>query len=202
MPVKNDRQYRNAEPMEESENYTVLGYATTFEPYEFYEDANGEMVYESFTADSFDGVNMDDVIMQYDHSGRVYARTSNDTLKLSFDEHGLKVEADLGKTGLSRQLYEDIKSGMITKMSWGFAYSKEPEFDRNTHTLIWPKGSIKKIYDVSAVSIPANNDTDINARSYCDGVIAKALEECKIAEETKKRALIRRRLLLSNLEVK
>ena len=30
---------------------------------------------------------------------------------------------------------------------------------------------IKKVYDVSAVSYPANADTDISARSYFDGVI-------------------------------
>ena len=56
-----------------------------------------------------------------------------------------------------------------------------PEFDEETSTLTWKCG-IKKIYDVSAVSIPANDTTEISARSLCDGVIEKAHEERMKAE--------------------
>ena len=52
---------------------------------------------------------------------------------------------------------------MITKMSWAFTVAEE-SYDRETHTRTILK--IKKVYDVSAVSIPANNDTEISARAF------------------------------------
>ena len=58
------------------------------------------------------------VVMQYDHEGRVFARLSNGTLQLESDEHGLKVRADLSGTELGRNLYEEIKGGYTTKMSF------------------------------------------------------------------------------------
>lgn len=184
MPAKANRQYRVLTPLmtvrskdDEDNNYIVKGYATTFEPYEYYEDYQGNMVYEHFTREAFDDADFSDVIMQYDHRGRVFARQSNGTLKLTVDDHGLFIEADLSKTELSRQLYEDIAAGMITKMSWGFLSRKEPDYDKETHTITWGAGTVGKVYDVSAVSIPANDDTEINARSFCDGVIAKTVEE-------------------------
>ena len=51
---------------------------------------------------------MSDVIMQYDHTGRVFARQSNKTLILEPDAKGLFVAADLSKTDLARGLYQDI----------------------------------------------------------------------------------------------
>lgn len=109
---------------------------------------------------------LSDVIMQYDHTGRVYARNSNNTLKLTADTKGLLIAADLSKTELARGLYEDISAGMITKMSWAFTVA-EDSYDRVTHTRTILK--IKKVYDVSAVSAPANDGTSIAARSYASG---------------------------------
>lgn len=64
-----------------------------------------------------------------------------------------------------RGLYQDIDAGMITKMSWAFTVAEE-SYDRETHTRTILK--IKKVYDVSAVSIPANNDTEISARNFAN----------------------------------
>lgn len=94
---------------------------------------------------------------------RVFARQSNKTLILQPDYKGLKVAADLGKTDLARGLYQDIEAGMINKMSWAFSVAEE-SYDRETHTRTILK--IKKVYDVSAVSIPANGDTEISARAF------------------------------------
>lgn len=190
MPVKNDRQYRNATFQVrrlqdgEEKSYKVEGYATTWERYPLYEWGD-ETIYEQFSREDFAGVDMTDVIFQYNHGGMVYARMSNDTLKLSFDDHGLKVEADLSSTAESKSIYDAISSGLVTKMSWGFMPNGNPDFDEKTSTLTWKCG-IKKIYDVSAVSIPANDTTEISARSLCDGVIEKVLEERKNAERLEK----------------
>ena len=79
--------------------YYVEGYATTFDtPYLLYEFEDGTKIYERIDAHALDGADMSDVIMQYDHEGRVFARQSNKTLILQPDYKGLKVAADLGKT--------------------------------------------------------------------------------------------------------
>ena len=47
----------------------------------------------------------------------------------------------------------------------------------------------KKLYDVSAVSTPANDSTEISARAYCDGVITEAEAERLRALDIAKRKL-------------
>ncbi len=171
MPIKQDREYRTlAAPLSAQAaakridtDFYVEGYATTFEsPYLLYE-IEGTKFYERIDAHALDGADMSDVIMQYDHEGRVFARQSNGSLILIPDHKGLLIAADLGRTDLARGLYQDIQQGMITKMSWAFTV-KTDSYDRATHTRTILE--IKKVYDVSAVSIPANGDTEISARSF------------------------------------
>ena len=157
-------------------NFYVEGYATTFnEPYLLW-DSGEVKYYEQIDKKAFKDADMSDVIFQYNHEGRVYARLSNQTLGLEVDKHGLFVYADLSRTEGAKDLYSDIAAGMITKMSWAFTVA-EQSFDRDTHTFTILK--IRKVYDVSAVSIPANPDTEISARAMIDGVIEQALMEDK-----------------------
>ena len=188
MPQMKDRQYRtialfNSNQTEKKidTDYYIEGYATTFQPYVLFE-TKGEKIYESFTRDCFLNTDMSDIIFQFDHTGKVFARQSNGTLIVEPDDNGLFIAADLSKTETARQLYEEIKTGLITKMSWGFMPG-EFEYDKVTKTI--RHKSVKKIYDVSAVSIPANNDTNINARSFVDGEIKKALMEYQECERLK-----------------
>lgn len=138
------------------------------------------------------GADMSDVILQYDHEGKVLARKSNNTLIVEADNHGLFVCADLGKSSASKELYEEISSGLVTRMSWAFTVAEE-EYNRETRTRIIKK--VKKVYDVSAVSIPANQDTEISARSFFNGVIEAEKQELR---ERKKQALKLKLLLLED----
>ena len=187
MPICKDREYRTlvsfgAEKKDDDkESYKVSGYASTFDTYTLFE-VDGIDYKERIDSHAFDNADMSDVIMQYDHTGRVFARTSNGTLSVSVDERGLKVEADLSTTEASRELYDEIASGLIIKMSFAFKVSEE-HYDSNSHTRVVDK--ISKVYDVSAVSIPANPDTEIFARSaFFDGVIEK--EKAERLEQTRK----------------
>ena len=54
---------------------------------------------------------------------------------------------------------------------------------------------ISKLYDVSAVSLPANDATSISARNYCEGVIAEIKEEF-LAREKRERQKRKIRLLM------
>lgn len=164
-------------------DYYVEGYATTFdEPYLLYE-IDGIKYYEKIDRNALEGADISDVIMQYDHQGKVLARISNGTLGLEPNDKGLFIYADLSKSQAAKELYEEIRNGLITKMSWAFTVA-EDRYDRETRTRTILK--IKKVYDVSAVSIPANGDTEISARSWLDGVIEAERRE---ALERKKRKL-------------
>lgn len=119
--------------------------------------------------------------MQYDHSGKVLARTSNKTLILERDDKGLLIYADLSKSQAAREMYDEINNELVTRMSWAFTVA-EDSYDRETRTRTILK--VKKVYDVSAVSIPANDGTEITARSYVDGVID--IEKQELLEQRRK----------------
>ena len=182
----------------EDTDYTVTGYATTFdEPYTLYDIGDGKVVKEQVSRNAFDNADKSDVILQYDHEGVVFARLSNDTLKLTVDDHGLFVEAYLGGTSNGRNLYEEIKGGYINKMSFGFTVTDDDLAEADYGYLRTIK-VIGKLYDVSAVSIPANDYTEISARNHIDGAIDEIeterirLEEERKALEEKKENLVER----------
>ena len=195
--IQQGRQYRNIKEIraiaqaDDSNEKIVEGYATTFnEPYVLY-SGEGFEIREQIDSHAFDDADTSDVIMQYDHQGRVFARLSNHTLSLSKDEHGLKIRANLGGTTTGCELYEEIKGGYTNKMSFGFTINEEDcletrEGDKDVY--LYTVKKIGKLYDVSAVSLPANDGTEISARSLVDGVIAKRtqdVEDKKKADELK-----------------
>ena len=169
--------------------YYVEGYATTFEPYVLYRDYEGNDVYELIERSSLDNADMSDIIFHFDHGGMVYARTSNGSLIVEVDEHGLFVAADLGRTEAAKRLYDSIQAGMVTQMSWRYMVDEE-SYDRSKK--MWTTRKVSKIYDVSAVSIPANDQTSIEAR-------AKSLMD---EERTKKENEKKRERLSLLLQIK
>lgn len=150
----------------------VEGYAANYEKYLLWDEGDWGKTYERFDPKCFENTDMSDVIMQFDHAGRVFARITNNTLAVEANDKGLFMAADLNKTELARGLYEDITAGMLTKMSWRFKVGKyyiEREEGSKDRTIVHTE--IPKIYDVSVVSIPANDNTEINARDFVHGVM-------------------------------
>lgn len=181
--ITSGRQYRNVMKefrAAEDGDKIVEGYASTFnEPYTLYEWSD-YIVREQIAPEAFEECDFSDVIMQYNHEGRVFARTRNNTLEVETDDHGLKIRANLGGTEAGCQLYEEIAGGYTDRMSFGFTVKEDQRVVTEHHDtgLIEVMRTITKIgklYDVSAVSLPANDGTEISARSYCDGLI-KELE--------------------------
>ncbi len=147
----------------------IEGYATTFnDPYVLFEDADGTKYFEIIDRHALDAADLSDVILQYDHQGKVMARTANHTLLLEPQNRGLFICADLSRSRAAEDMHQEIQNGLITKMSWAFRVT-EDAYDRTTHTRTILR--VDKVYDVSAVSIPANAGTEISARSWLDGVI-------------------------------
>lgn len=191
--INKGREYRSmvVEIREDDSEKIVEGYATTFDqPYDLYsfegKDGATHVVRERVARDAFRNADMSDVIMQYDHRGRVFARRSNGTLQLEEDDHGLKIRANLGGTEIGRQLYEEIQGGYTNKMSFGFTVTDDDIVPDGPDFLRTLKG-IGRVFDVSPVSLPANDFTEISARSHCDGVIAEIEAERLQAEEEARR---------------
>ena len=188
--IKAGREYRRMTvAVDEAQDYKVRGYATTFgKRYQIY--SSGDVIFdEEVDSRAFDGADLSDVIFQYDHVGRVFARTANNTLSLTPDSHGLKVEAYLGGTEIGKQLYGEIKGGYTDKMSFGFRVKNDEITEENRdgkHYYHRKITAFEKVFDVSAVSIPANDGTEISARSLSDGVIAKAEAERLLEAEKRK----------------
>lgn len=182
MPIKTDREYRDVynSLVPQDDEKRVTGYATVFNvPYKLYGDGSYE-IWEKVAPTAFANTDVSDVIMQYNHEGRVFARTKNNTLSLRSDEKGLLIDADLGGTEIGRELYEEIKGGYTDKMSFGFTVRGETweqekvnGVEISTRTIT----DVGKLYDVSAVSIPANDATSISVRSLCDGEIERLKAE-------------------------
>ena len=197
MPVKvNEREYRRIDIQNietrtaEDGQMVVEGYATTFnQPYKLLEDRD-IILNEQVDRNAFTETDLSDVIMQYDHTGRVFARTRNKTLEIMPDEHGLKIRANLGGTAIGRQLDEEIAGGYTDKMSFGFtvAGDNRSRTEKNGRiTILRTITKIGKLFDVSAVSLPANDATEISARNIGDGLITEAIEEIKAEEERKRK---------------
>ncbi len=169
------------------EELWVEGYAVRFNSPTVLFEVDGLEYKEQIASDAFADTKMDDVIFNYNHSGRVMARTRNKTLQLAVDDNGLFIRARLDGTQEGRSLYDDIKNGYIDRMSFRFTISQEAYDYQNR---MWTVLRIKRLYDVSAVDIPAYDDTSIEAR--------KAAAEAEARERQRKAdaELMRQKLIL------
>lgn len=206
--MKNNREYRTLNIEVETRNeagdpsYIVRGYASTFEPYVLFTDEDGNEYSEIIEPTAFDGADLSDVVFRIDHEGTVYARSSAGTLEVGVDDHGLFDRADLSKTAKARGLFEDIAAGNYPKQSFAFTVA-EDEYDKKTRTRTIKK--IKKVYDVSPVSFPANPTTelDIATRSYFDGVIeAERAERLESEKRNRLKATLELKLKLAERDTK
>lgn len=189
MTLKDGREYRSLQdfslvPREEgSEEYRVKGTAVVFDTPTVLYECDGVKYCEIIDRHAFDGCDLSDVIFNYNHGGKVVARLRNKTLALHVTERGLEVEADLSGTQAGRELYEEIDGGYIDKMSFSFSV-REAKYESVTHTRTITK--VKKLYDVSAVDIPAYEETSISARSFFTEEHGKELAALEQARRRKK----------------
>lgn len=151
----------------ENENSLIIeGYAAVYDS-ETFIGYDGWGFYETIAAGAFDGADLRDVPLKYNHNDSVpiLARTRNKSLVLTPDEKGLFIHAELLDTTDGKDMYKRIKSGLIDKMSFAFTVAEEEIKDKDKQN---PRRIITKfdrIFDVSVVDTPAYEDTTIYARS-------------------------------------
>lgn len=178
MAIRDNREYRNLGTFEhnaEDSEFIVRGYASTFEPYLMYEE-DGVQYVERIAPTAFDDADLSDVVFLRDHTGRVLARTKNGALNLTTDTHGLLSVTDLGLTTASKEMFEDIRTGNYSQMSFSFVVAKGGQhFEEEARKVTRVIDRISKVYDVSAVSFPQNPGTDIGVsyRDLFNGVIER-----------------------------
>jgi len=185
--ITKDRNYRKFafESRSENDKKVVVGMPVIFDRETVLWEHDGIEYKEKVAATAFDGAKMDDVVLNIDHMGKPAAKTKNGTLRLEVRADGLYMEADLGQNATGRELYEDIQNGFYDKMSFSFAVSEE-SYDRDTHTRTILK--FKQLYDVSAVTFPAYEQTNISARSWAEARYEIEAAEVAAAEVAKRDA--------------
>lgn len=187
--ISKDRLYRNFkfEIREEAGKMSAVGKPVIFNREEVMYEVDGIQYKEKIDAGAFDSADMSDVVLNIDHVGKPAAKTRNGTLKLDVRSDGLYMDADLSKNATGRELYEDIRNGFYDRMSFAFTV-EEDEYNRDTRTRTITK--IKRLYDVSAVTFPAYEQTSIQARSFFE---AEADREAREREAEDKAAEVAHR---------
>ncbi len=147
----------------EQEKMLITGYLLKFgEPTALFKDDKGRSVCEVYDPGCVDAAtDLSNCIMRYNHNDdyQVLARTSNDTLKLTADAVGVKVDAEIANTQQGRDIYELIRRRDITAMSAGFCVDSD-DFDYATSTRHIQH--IAAIRDASVVDNPAYASTSVD----------------------------------------
>lgn len=186
-------QTRAIEVAEQEPELWAEGYAARFDSPTVLFEMLGTEFKETIERGAFDECKMEDVIFNYNHGGKVIARTRNKTLQLTVDENGLFIRARLDGTEEGRKLHDEISKGYIDRMSFRFIVPPEGEtFDNTTH--MWTVKRFKRLYDVSAVDLPAYEDTSIEARKADAEAVARLYQQTVDTELTRKKLILKLKL--------
>lgn len=169
------------------EGNVLQGHAAVFgQPYDMY-----GLWTETIARGAFDHTDFTDVLFDVNHDlsriplARSRNNNANSTLQLQVDDQGLATRAtlDVENNADSKALYSAVGRGDISGMSYIFAVRKDEWAGLDSDTPQRTITDIAKVYEVSAVSMPANPGTDISARS------ASALESAeRVLESARRRA--------------
>lgn len=145
----------------------IEGYPIVFDK-EAYIDCGFDGWYEKVDRNAFANADMSDVALKYNHNDNklILARTRNDSLKLTIDDHGVFMHAELIDTTEATDVYKMVRSGLLTEGSFAFTVTDDREELKNgeVHRTIM---SIGKLFDVAICPNGAYGDlTEIYARSY------------------------------------
>lgn len=151
----------------------ISGYFSVFNSnYEIWPGAT-----ESVSPEAFDGALSDDIRCLIDHETRlVLGRNKAGTLDLKTDSRGLWGEVKINqKDQDAMNLYERVKRGDVNQCSFGFEILDEEFEDRGTE-VHWTIKKVK-LYEVSVVTFPAYDETEVSARKQDYKVIQKRKHE-------------------------
>lgn len=108
-----------------------------------------------------------DVRLLFNHNpDLVLARTRSGSLTLREDREGLKVDANLAPTTVGRDLAVLLERGDVSQMSFGFQVVKDRwETEERDGQMVEVRTILEaRLFDVSAVTYPAYDETDLAVR--------------------------------------
>lgn len=142
----------------------VSGHAAVFDQ----EADIGGMFREKIAPGAFaNAIGRDDVVLLVNHEGLPLARTRSGTLKLEEDDIGLRIESELDANDPDvRAVEPKMRRGDLDKMSFAFRAVRQ-EFDDTQDP---PLRTIHEVelFDVSIVTTPAFDGTDIGLRALAE----------------------------------
>lgn len=146
---------------EEDGTINVEGYAAVFDQ----ETEIGGQFNEMIERGAFkDAIGRDDVVFLINHVGLPLARTRSGTLTLREDDHGLFMRTALDASDPDvRAIVPKMKRGDLDKMSFAFRPTRQEWDDSDEMPL--RKIQEAELYDVSIVTTPAYEGTEIGLRS-------------------------------------
>lgn len=151
---------------ESKDTMVIRGKAVSFDSPTVLYEVDGLKYYEVISRGAFDGCDMKDACLKYNHddSTPILARIRGGSLSLNLMDDGLYFDATLFNTSFSRDCYELVRQGAL-QCSFAFTVTTDGDvYDRNTRTRRINK--IGRLYDLSIVSLPAYSDTFVQARSF------------------------------------
>ena len=169
------------------------GYAIVFDQETLIGDKEKGFI-ESIDRNALKNANMKDVPMKYNHddSFLIIARTRNNSLRLTVDDIGLKVRAELIDTDSNKDIYKMVKAGLLDKMSFAFTVSSQ-KIDRSGDIPKRTITGIDRLYDVSIVDLPAYDQTSIVVgRSLA--LVDTELKTMDMEDQIKKANIIKKRI--------
>ncbi len=177
---------------DEQSKMIIEGYPIVFDK-ETLIDYGFDSWYEKVDRNAFANADMSDVALKYNHNDNklILARTRNDSLKLTIDDHGVFMHAELIDTTEATDVYKMVKSGLLTEGSFAFTVEEQEvheigEYGTDTYEIHRTIKSIGKLFDVAICPNGAYGDlTEIYARSYdlLEGKQkgkAEALKRCEV----------------------
>ena len=168
---------------EEKDVMVLEGYSATFDDETLIGDEEWGWI-ESIDPHAFDDADMKDCCLKYNHNDTspIMARTKNNSLKLTIDDKGLFMRAELIDTQSNKDFYKMVKAGLLDKMSFAFTVEDE-DVDNRSHPVKRIIKRIGKLFDVSVVDIPAYDSTSLIARSKAMAEAQPVQVETRATEE-------------------
>lgn len=164
--MKKNLEIRALQTLEKTEDNVVEGYALKFNK----ESRNLGGFVEKILPEALNGVDLTDVRCFLDHdSSKLLGRTSSGTLTLTVDEVGLHFRCALPNTSTGRDAMELVTRGDLNQCSFGFTV-EEDKWTKGNDIMMRSINKIGSLFEISLVSIPAYDDTDVR-------VATRSLEE-------------------------
>ena len=138
----------------------LTGYAIRFND----ETTIGSQFDEKVDRNALDGVDMDGVHALYNHNWDMPLGKEGNNMTLNVDDKGLRVDIELNNTTYANDLYENVRTGVVGGMSFGFTIADD-SWEKRDGLPLRTINQIDKLYEVTFTSAPAYPTTEVGLRS-------------------------------------